>query len=170
MLGFPASALNKVPLLRAARASIRDALKGLRKAVGSFISGSSPPQLEKKKSLTQTEKMYSICYVTAPTMEVAKKIAHGLVSSRLAACANIVPGITSVYHWKGKIEEDSELLLMIKTQTPLVPQVIDAVRGLHPYEVPEVISVPITAGYEDYLAWIGANTGPLSKEAPRESP
>merc|ERR1712176_493190 len=89
---------------------------------------------------------YSMAFVTVPNMEVGKKIAGGLVSNKLAACVNIIPGVTSVYEWEGKIENDSELILMIKTRTSLVTNLTDFVTKNHPYDVAEVISSPIDQG------------------------
>ncbi|CAI9547344.1 unnamed protein product [Staurois parvus] len=88
----------------------------------------------------------SAAYVTCPNDKVAKDIARGLVEKKLAACVNIIPQITSIYEWKGKIEEDSEVLLMIKTRSSRVPALTEYVRSVHPYEVCEVISVPIDQG------------------------
>ncbi|XP_063360726.1 protein CutA homolog [Cydia amplana] len=98
---------------------------------------------------------YSVAYVTVPNNEVAKTLAHGLVKQKLAACVNIIPQVTSVYMWKGEINEDSELLLMIKTRTSQVDQLTTYVRSNHPYEVCEVISLPIKNGNPPYLKWIG---------------
>ncbi|KAL5012646.1 hypothetical protein ScPMuIL_011197 [Solemya velum] len=83
---------------------------------------------------------HSMAFVTVPDMTVAKKLAGGLVKSKLAACVNIIPGITSVYEWEEEINEDSELLLMIKTSTEKVPELSKYVRENHPYDVAEVIS------------------------------
>ncbi|EFN76556.1 Protein CutA-like protein [Harpegnathos saltator] len=99
--------------------------------------------------------MYSISYVTVPTDTIAKKIARGLVENKLAACVNIIPQLTSIYEWKGKIEEDSELLLMIKTRTETVDALTKYVKENHPYTVCEVISLPIQNGNSQYLKWIG---------------
>jgi len=97
---------------------------------------------------------HSIAYVTVPNEELGQKIARGLVENKLAACVNIIPGIKSVYEWKGKIEEDHELLLMIKTRTSRVSEVAEYVRKTHSYDVAEVISTPIQNGNPPYLDWL----------------
>ncbi|XP_053328601.1 protein CutA isoform X2 [Spea bombifrons] len=96
----------------------------------------------------------SASYVTCPNDKVAKDIARGLVERKLAACVNVIPQITSIYEWKGKIEEDSEILLMIKTRTSKVAALTEYVRSVHPYEVCEVISLPIEQGNPPYLKWL----------------
>ncbi|XP_045765937.1 protein CutA homolog [Maniola jurtina] len=98
---------------------------------------------------------YSVAYVTVPNKDVGKTIGHGLVKNKLAACVNIVPEVTSIYEWKGEINEDSEALLMIKTRTSQVDKLTEYVRSVHPYEVCEVISLPIKNGNPPYLKWIG---------------
>ncbi|XP_026482621.1 protein CutA homolog [Ctenocephalides felis] len=97
---------------------------------------------------------HSIAYVTVPTQEIAKRIAKDLVQEKLAACVNIIPNIISIYSWQGKMEEDSELLMMIKTQTNKIPELTAFVKKNHPYEVCEVISVKIDNGNDPYLQWI----------------
>ncbi|XP_076382047.1 protein CutA homolog [Megalopta genalis] len=96
----------------------------------------------------------SVVYVTVPTQEVAKKLSHGLVQNKLAACVNIIPGIISVYEWKNEINEDNELLMMIKTRTDTVDALTKYIKANHPYEVCEVISLPIQNGNKDYLQWV----------------
>lgn len=96
----------------------------------------------------------SICYVTMPNEESAKKIAHALITSKLAACVNMIPNIQSIYEWDGKINEDLEYLLMIKTTTENVNSLTTYVRENHPYSVAEVISVKIENGNPPYLDWI----------------
>jgi periplasmic divalent cation tolerance protein len=91
-------------------------------------------------------------------MEVAKTIAEALVTRRHAACVNIVPGVESVYMWKGKLEQDKEHMLMIKAPTVRVGDIITTVKELHPYEVPEVISVPMGQGSPQYLDFVRHNT------------
>eukprot|EP00095_Tigriopus_kingsejongensis_P000809 maker-scaffold629_size122686-snap-gene-0.27 protein:Tk00809 transcript:maker-scaffold629_size122686-snap-gene-0.27-mRNA-1 annotation:"conserved hypothetical protein" len=98
---------------------------------------------------------YSMVFVTAPNKDVAQTLAGGLVSNKLAACVNIIPGISSVYEWEGKIETDSELLLMIKTRTSTIEAVTDFVNQNHPYDTAEVIATSIEHGSQKYLDWIG---------------
>ncbi|OWR43456.1 CutA protein [Danaus plexippus plexippus] len=98
---------------------------------------------------------YSVAYVTVPNIDVGKSIGHTLVKNKVAACVNIIPGVTSIYEWKNEIAEDSEALLMIKTRTSLVDKLTELVRANHPYEVCEVISLPIKNGNPPYLKWIG---------------
>merc|ERR1712131_80329 len=102
-----------------------------------------------------TSGTHSAAFVTCPNDTVAKDLARGIVEKKLAACVNIIPKITSVYEWQGKIEEDSEVLLMIKTRSSTVPALAEYVRSNHPYEVAEVISLPIDQGNPPYLKWIG---------------
>lgn len=96
----------------------------------------------------------SICYVTTPNEESAKKIARLVISNKLAACVNIIPNIQSIYEWEGRINEDLEYLLMIKTTTEHVDELIVFVRDNHPYSVAEVISVKIENGNPPYLDWV----------------
>ncbi|XP_030764442.1 protein CutA homolog [Sitophilus oryzae] len=109
---------------------------------------------EDPKYQLQNSSLHSAVYVTTPNEEVAKKIAHGLVKEKLAACVSIIPKITSIYEWNNEINEDSEALLMIKTRTSKVDDLIPYVKANHPYTVCEVISVPIMKGSKDYLDWI----------------
>ena len=91
---------------------------------------------------------------TVPDRASAERIAETLVAEQLAACINIIPGITSVYRWKGTLEKDEELLLFIKTSEAVYDSVEQRIRTLHPYELPEIIAVPIQTGQEDYRRWI----------------
>ena len=102
--------------------------------------------------------MYCVVYVTVPNSETAETIARALVSEKLAACANVVPGLTSIYFWEGAVHQDPELLLIIKTRQTLFDQLAARVKALHPYTVPEIISLPVQQGSQDYLEWIGAST------------
>lgn len=95
---------------------------------------------------------------TCPEGEAAK-LAEQLLGKRLVACVNIIPGVVSKYWWKGKMESDKESILLMKTTPSLVDDVIENVRALHSYEVPEVIVVDIDTGNPEYLAWIEEVTG-----------
>ena len=101
---------------------------------------------------------YQLVLCTCPDKDSAHLIAEQLVDQKLAACVNILPGVTSVYRWMGNIEESQEQLLIIKTVSDLIENVVNAVNDLHPYELPEVIGVPLDSGSMDYLNWISENT------------
>lgn len=95
-----------------------------------------------------------IVLTTCPDSAVAERIAKTLVTERLAACVNILPIAQSIYLWKGQVESAAEQLLLIKSLTRAFRQIEKRIRELHPYELPEVIAVPITNGSKDYLAWV----------------
>ena len=99
-----------------------------------------------------------VVLVTAPTPERAAEIARTLVEERLAACGNVVPGIRSIYRWEGKVEDEQEALLVLKTTRARFEALRHRVLSLHPYQVPEVIALPVEAGSAEYLAWIAAET------------
>ncbi|MEW6517412.1 MAG: divalent-cation tolerance protein CutA [candidate division FCPU426 bacterium] len=99
-----------------------------------------------------------VLFITVPNAEVGERVARALVEERLAACVNRVPGLTSIYRWQGKIECDPEELLVVKTRQSLVPELAARVQALHPYQVPEVIALPIVAGLPSYLDWVAAET------------
>ena len=94
---------------------------------------------------------------TVGSADDAQRIARALVERRLAACVNVVPGLTSVYAWKGAVETDQELLLVIKTRRARFEALRAALVELHPYEVPELIALPVEAGHGPYLDWLTAN-------------
>lgn len=96
--------------------------------------------------------------ITVPNSEEGEKIARALVEKRLAACANILPGLRSIYHWQGNICDDRELLLIAKTSSSLFEALEKEVKALHSYTVPEIIALPIVAGSKEYLNWIDENT------------
>lgn len=95
---------------------------------------------------------------TIDSNEGAERIAQHLVEEQLAACLNIIPNITSVYKWKEALESVTEYLMIIKTAEDRLPQLINRIKQLHPYEVPEVIAVAIEHGYPPYLEWIISET------------
>jgi periplasmic divalent cation tolerance protein len=100
-----------------------------------------------------------VAFSTVATQEDAEHIARTLVQRRLAACVNIVPGLTSVYSWKGEVETDQELLLVIKTRRERLDALRQALLKVHPYEVPELIALPVEGGSEAYLKWIDDSVG-----------
>ena len=94
----------------------------------------------------------------APDRETAATLARTLVKERLAACVNVVPGVQSFYRWKGRIREDAEVLLIIKTQEVLTEALASRIKALHPYDLPEVLVLPAVGGSAAYLDWIEAET------------
>jgi periplasmic divalent cation tolerance protein len=100
----------------------------------------------------------SVVFCTCPP-EAAEGLAGGLVEARLAACVNILPQIRSIYRWDGAVTGDDEALLVIKTPAAAFEDVRLWLQRHHPYDVPEVIALPVTAGAPDYLAWVAAETG-----------
>jgi len=103
-----------------------------------------------------------VVFVTCGSVEEAERIAHGLVEERLAACVNISSSIRSVYRWKGKLCDELEVLLVIKTSRELFDRVRRTVEKLHSYQVPEVICLPVIDGAPNYLNWL---TNELAGEA-----
>ena len=97
---------------------------------------------------------------TAPDAASAKRVASALVEERLAACVNLLPAVTSIFRWEGKVQREAEVLLIIKTRRASFDAVAARVKALHPYTVPELIALPIDAGTPDYLAWLTENTTP----------
>jgi periplasmic divalent cation tolerance protein len=97
-------------------------------------------------------------YVTASSRDEARKIARHAVEERLAACANILPGITSVYWWEGKIQEDSEVSLILKTRRDLVDPLVARIKELHSYTCPCVVALPLSGGNPAFLDWIVKET------------
>ena len=100
----------------------------------------------------------SIVITTLPDDESFEALARSLLSQGLIACANGLPGARSVYRWQGDIETASETLVLFKTRTDLIGEVTAAIRREHPYELPEVVAVPVTGGLAEYIAWIEKET------------
>ncbi|WP_193210726.1 divalent-cation tolerance protein CutA [Luteolibacter marinus] len=94
---------------------------------------------------------------TFPDVEVARRVAGELVTRRLAACVNLVPGVESIYRWEGEVERSGEVLGLIKTTC--YPELEAGLKELHPYEVPEIVALPVGAGLPAYLAWLGESCG-----------
>jgi periplasmic divalent cation tolerance protein len=103
-----------------------------------------------------------VVFITAPSVDEADKIADVLVGQRKAACVNIVPQVRSRFWWQGKIESEEEALLIVKTRSELLDEVIGLVKANHSYEVPEVVALPIAGGNEDYLNWLDEETSQLT--------
>lgn len=97
---------------------------------------------------------YQLVLTTCPDMEAAERLAQALVKERLAACVNILPISKSIYMWKGQMESATEHLLIVKSMAHVFNAIQKCILELHPYELPEVIAVPIADGLPDYLAWI----------------
>lgn len=101
---------------------------------------------------------HSLIYVTTETREEALSIARALVEERLVACANVLPGITSVFWWEGRVQDEAEHAFLAKTRSDLVPRVTERVKALHGYTCPCVIAMPIADGNPAFLQWIGEET------------
>lgn len=93
-----------------------------------------------------------------PDRDAASKLARVLVETRAAACVNVLAACASVYRWQGDIENAEEVPLLIKTRASLYPQVEQTIRAHHPYELPEIVSVPVIAGWPAYLQWVADET------------
>lgn len=99
-----------------------------------------------------------LVYMTVETTEEAEKIASHLVEKRLAACANMIEGMKSIYWWQDKIEKSNEVVLIVKTKASLFEELTEEVKKLHSYSCPCIVSVPITDGNNDFLSWIDKET------------
>lgn len=97
-----------------------------------------------------------LVFSTCPDTNTAERIAERLVSSRSAACVNILPAGRSIYEWQGTLHSDAEVVVLVKTNRAALPQVDAVLRAEHPYELPELIAVPIVDGSEAYLEWLDA--------------
>ena len=95
-----------------------------------------------------------VVLVTVPRGGKAESLAEGAVESRLAACVNIIPGVVSVYRWKGRVHRDAESLLVIKTTAPRLKALERWIKARHPYETPEFVVLTVTAGSKEYLRWL----------------
>ncbi len=100
----------------------------------------------------------ALIYVTTSSDEEARRIGAAVVAERLAACANLLPAITSLFWWEGRVQEDREVAIILKTRADLVARLTDRVRELHSYECPCVVALPIAGGNQAFLDWIVAET------------
>jgi len=101
-----------------------------------------------------------VVLVTAPTADAAAGVARALVEEGLAACGNVVPGIRSIYRWEGKVADEPEALLVLKTERRLVAALKERLPALHPYQVPELLALPVEDGLARYLEWIASAVRP----------
>ena len=108
-------------------------------------------------------RQYRVVLVSCGSIAEARKIGRNVVEKKLAACANIVPGVESIYRWKGKVERAGEVLVVVKTTANRLPALEREVKRLHRYDVPEFIVLPIIAGSRKYLAWLQGSTTPANK-------
>jgi periplasmic divalent cation tolerance protein len=109
-----------------------------------------------------------VVFVTCASLAEARRIARSVVESRLAACANLLPGqVESIYRWKGRVERARERFLVIKTTRAKFPALREAILRLHSYDVPEIIALPIAAGLPAYLAWIADSVSAQKKRIAR---
>jgi len=103
--------------------------------------------------------MFSIVLVTAPDLKTARKLAKAALQARLIACANMIPKMESHYWWRGKIESGPETLLVLKTRKTRLAALEKLVLARHPYDTPEFLVLPLSAGNKKYLAWLAENSG-----------
>ncbi|WP_455208269.1 divalent-cation tolerance protein CutA [Kaarinaea lacus] len=113
-------------------------------------------------NMEQKSRKYCVVLSTCPNLEAAESIAMSLIENNLAACVNIIAGLTSVYKWQGNIEKSQEHLLIAKTSVAAYPAVESAILDRHPYELPEIISIPLNNGLTNYLSWIDENVVSVS--------
>jgi periplasmic divalent cation tolerance protein len=107
----------------------------------------------------QSEIEFCVVLITAPSEEAARTISADLLAKKLAACVNLIPSVRSLYHWEGKICDDQEVLMIVKCRSEtFTEKLIPAVKRIHPYEVPEIIALPVVRGAQEYLNWMGEMT------------
>ena len=95
-----------------------------------------------------------LIFSTCPSAEEAEKVARGLVEKQLAACVTLIPGARSIYRWKGAVEETSEFVLIVKSRRDLFARLMEELAGMHSYEVPEILALPVVEGAPAYIDWI----------------
>ena len=101
---------------------------------------------------------FAVILVTAPDIDLARRMAKAALEAKLVACANIVPAVESHYWWDGKLESSDEALIVFKTRQEQAPELERVIRELHPYNTPEFVALPLTAGGRKYLAWLADST------------
>jgi len=101
-----------------------------------------------------------LIYMTAGSLDEARRLAEAVIGERLAACVNIIPGMKSLYHWQGRVAEDEEVVVIAKTRAGLVDRLTARVRAIHSYDCPCVVAILIAPGNPDFFDWIAAETAP----------
>jgi len=99
-----------------------------------------------------------LVFTTLPSPDKAAEVARTLVEERLAACGNVLPAVRSIYKWQGKMQDENEVMLLLKTREEQLERLKLRILELHPYEVPEVLAIPVESGYRAYLEWIASET------------
>lgn len=107
----------------------------------------------------------SVVLVTVPDVRVGRELGRQLVDEGLVACVNVVPGVRSIYRWQGKVEESDECLLVMKLRRAGVGPVRERVQALHPYDLPEVLALPVEDGSQPYLDWVVAESTPRGESS-----
>lgn len=100
-----------------------------------------------------------VLLMTAPDVATAERVVRAVVEERLAACGNIVPGVTSIFRWEGDVQRETEVLVVLKTTAAQAEALMTRARELHPYDVPELLSLRVDAGHKPYIAWVEQSTG-----------
>ena len=106
-----------------------------------------------------------VVLVTCPNKTVARRLANALIARRLAACVNTLPGVESIFRWQGRVDRCREVLLIVKTTASAVARLRRIVCALHPYDVPEVMALPVVAGHRPYLQWVAESVRPVGRKA-----
>jgi periplasmic divalent cation tolerance protein len=101
-----------------------------------------------------------VVLTTLPDVDTARRVARSLVEQRLAACVNVLAPCSSIYRWQGAVEDATEVPLLIKTRQDRYDRLEAALRGLHPYELPEIVAIPVTSGLAAYLQWVASESLP----------
>ena len=101
-----------------------------------------------------------VAFITAPDADTGARIGRALVEERLAACVNLLPGVRSIYRWEGAVQDEAEVLLVVKTRADRSRALTERVIALHPYSVPEVVLLPCVGGSEPYLRWVVEESAP----------
>ena len=111
-----------------------------------------------------------VVFSTVAVAEDGERLARALLEERLIACASLVPGVTSLYRWQGRVHADAEVMLVMKTRRGRVPALLERLPGLHPYEVPEALALPVSAGLPAYCRWVVEETEADAERDPAGRP